>query len=100
MYLRLGLHVQIWLYYVFQSENFGPARDRFYIGSMYCVLRTNHAKFAIETSANFRNILYYTFVLEERGVGGGGGGTREGDNFSFQAFIFDVEYSLLKGFWL
>ena len=38
------------------SQNFGPARDRFYIGSMYCVLRTNHAKFAKETSAYFRNI--------------------------------------------
>ena len=25
-----------------ESENFGQARDRFYIGSMYCVLGTNH----------------------------------------------------------
>ena len=40
-----------------KSENFCPAR--FYIGSMYCVLRTNHAKFAKETSANFRNIQHY-----------------------------------------
>ena len=36
-----------------KSEDFSPARDRFYIGSMYCVLRTNHAKFAKEMSANF-----------------------------------------------
>ena len=38
------------------SENFGPAQHRFYIELMYCVLKTNHAKFAKETSANFRNI--------------------------------------------
>ena len=58
MYLRLGLHVQIRLYYAlpYKAENFSPARDRFYIGSKYCVLRTNHAKFAKETSANFLNI--------------------------------------------
>ena len=66
-YLRLGLHVQIRLYYVlpYKTENFGTARDRFYIGSMYCVLRTNHAKFAKETSANFRNIQHlkvHTFL--------------------------------------
>ena len=56
MYLRLSLHVQIRLYYVLPYKAKISARDRFYIGLMYCVLRTNHAKFAKETSANFRNI--------------------------------------------
>ena len=40
----------------FNCQNFGPARDMFYIGLMYCVLRTNLAKFAKETSTYFRNI--------------------------------------------
>ena len=39
-----------------KSEHFGPARHKFYIGSMYCLLRTNYAKFAKETPADFRNI--------------------------------------------
>ena len=59
MYLRLGLHVQAILCIAILSENFGPARDRFYIGSMYCVLKTNHAKFTKETSVYFRNIQLY-----------------------------------------
>ena len=58
MYLQLGVHMQIRLYYVlpYEAKNFGPAQDRIYIGSMYCVLRTIHAKFAKETFDNFRNI--------------------------------------------
>ena len=58
MYLRLGLHVQIRLYSVlpYKTKISSQHGERFYIGSMYCVLRTNHAKFAKETSANFRNI--------------------------------------------
>ena len=58
MYLRLGLHVQIRLYYVLPCKAKISAQHGigFFIGSMYCVLRTNHAKFAKETSANFRNI--------------------------------------------
>ena len=57
MYLCLGLHVQSgYVMYCHIKENFGPAWDRFYFGSMFCVLRTDHAKFAKEASANFQNI--------------------------------------------
>ena len=57
MYLRLGLHVQIRLYYELQYKAKISAQHRigFCIGSMYCVLRTNHVH-AKETPANFRNI--------------------------------------------
>ena len=47
---KLGLKAlayKLWLYFMNSAH---------YIGSMYCVLRNNHAKFAKETSANFRNI--------------------------------------------
>ena len=54
MYLRLGLHVQIgYIMYCHIKRKFGQAQERFYIGSMYCVLRTKHAKCAKETFANF-----------------------------------------------
>ena len=75
MYFRLGLDVQIRLYNVLSykakisaQHGIGFILDRCIeylgltmpnlqkIGSMYCVLRTNHAKFAKETSSYFRNI--------------------------------------------
>ena len=58
MYLRLGLHVQIRLYYVlpYTAKISAQHGIGFYIGSMYCVLKTNHDKFAKETFANVRNI--------------------------------------------
>ena len=55
MYLRLELHMQIRLYCVLPyTAKISAQHD---IGfRLYCVLRTDHAKFAKETSANFRNI--------------------------------------------
>ena len=38
------------------QQKFCPERHRFYSKSMYCVRRTNHTKFAKQTSANFQNI--------------------------------------------
>ena len=78
MYVRLGLYVQIRLYYVLPYKakisahhGIGFILDRCIVYCMefnatltakviswrlYCVLRTNHAKFATETSAYFQNI--------------------------------------------
>ena len=70
MYLRLGLHVQIRLYYVLPYKAKISAQHGIgYIGSMYCVLRTNHAKFAKETSANFRNITEYSILSASKLLG-------------------------------
>ena len=62
MYLRLKLHMQIRLYYVLPYKaKFSAKHEIGFILNqilylMYCVLRTNHAEFAKETSANFRNM--------------------------------------------